>query len=94
MDKGLDVNASVAAYAGLSGEIGAKVKILGYNLAKWSTTFDLFKLTLFEGSLNWHFSEESWDKLGVEWNTILNQGSDEWNLGKATQTMIPYRLPE
>ena len=94
MDKGLDVNASVAAYAGLSGEIGAKVKVLGYNLAKWSTTFDLFKLTLFEGSLNWHFSEESWDKLGVEWNTILNQGSDEWNLGKATQTMIPYRLPE
>ena len=94
MDNGIEVNASAAAYAGLSGEIGAKVKILGYNLAKWETSFDVFKIKLFEGSLNWNFTEESWDKLGVEWETIMNKGSDEWNIGGSEKAVIPYRLPE
>lgn len=94
VDKGINVDASVAAYAGLSGEIGAKVKVLGYNLAKWETSFDVFKIKLFEGSLNWNFTEESWDKLGVEWETIMNKGSDEWNIGGSEKAVIPYRLPE
>jgi hypothetical protein len=63
-------------------------------LAKWETSFDVFKIKLFEGSLNWNFTEESWDKLGVEWETIMNKGSDEWNIGGSEKAVIPYRLPE
>ena len=88
-----EVEAEVGAYAGLSGEIGAKVKVLGYNLAKWETTFDVFKLTLFEGSLNWTFTTDSWGQLEAEWNHIMNQGSEEWNFGES-KAVVPYRLPE
>jgi hypothetical protein len=77
----MKVEASAGAYAGLSGELGAKIKVLGYNLAKWSTTFDVFKFTLFEGALTWEFDEESWGTLEREWTNIMDQGSDEWDLG-------------
>lgn len=77
----MKVEASAGAYAGLSGELAAKIKVLGYELAKWSTTFDVFKFTLFEGALTWEFDEESWGTLEQEWTNIMDQGSDEWDLG-------------
>ena len=89
-----EVEASVGAYAGLSGELGAKIKILGYNLAKWSTTFDVFKITLFEGSLNWTFTNESWGKLEAEWTDLMDQDSNEWDFDENTKVIVPYRLPE
>ena len=89
-----EIEASVGAYAGLSGEIGAKIKILGYNLAKWETTFDVFKITLFEGSLNWTFTNDSWGKLEREWTNLMDQGSDEWDFDETAKVIVPYRLPE
>ena len=83
-----------AAYAGLSGEIGAKVKFLSFNLAKWSTTFDVFKVTLFEGSLAWTFTEESWGQLNAKWNTLMNEGSHKWWRANPEEVVVPYRIPE
>ena len=88
------VEGSLGAYAGLAGELGAKLKVLGYELAKWSTTFDVFKLTLFEGNLTWTFTDESWGKLEAEWNHLMNQGSEEWDFDNAAKVVVPYRLPE
>ncbi|MBO5703330.1 MAG: hypothetical protein J6R91_01975 [Bacteroidaceae bacterium] len=92
-NEGIKVEAGVGAYAGLSGEIGAKIKLLGYNLAKWETSFDVFKLTLFEGNLTWYFTEEKWNELEAEWNHVMNQGSEEWDW-KESRTVIPYAHPE
>ena len=88
------VEGSLGAYAGLAGELGAKLKVLGYELAKWSTTFDVFKLTLFEGNLTWTFTDESWGKLEAEWNHLMNQGSEEWDFDNAAKVIVPYRFPE
>ena len=90
----IKVEGSVGAYAGLAGEVGAKIKVLGYELAKWSTTFDVFKFTLFEGNLAWTFTDESWGKLEAEWNHLMNQGSEEWKFDEAAKVIVPYRLPE
>lgn len=93
LNEGVTVEASVGAYAGLSGELGAKIKILGYNLAKWQTTFDIFKITLFEGNLSWNFTEDSWGKLETEWTNLMDQDSDEWTWDEPAKVAIPYRLP-
>ena len=93
-NEGLKVEAKAAAYAGLSGEIGAKVKFLSFNLAKWSTTFDVFKVTLFEGSLAWTFTEESWGQLNAKWNTLMNEGSHKWWRANPEEVVVPYRIPE
>ena len=93
-NEGIKVEASVGAYAGLSGEIGAKVKVLGYTLGKWETTFDVFKITLLETQLTWNFTPDSWNNLEAEWTTIMNQGSDEWNLSRSAEVTVPYRIPE
>lgn len=85
------ISASCAAYAGLAAEMGAKVKILGYTLAKWQTTVDILKFTLFEGSLSWTFNDEEWGTLVAEWTDILD--SEEWDESD-TKTPIPYRLPD
>ena len=87
------VEASVGAYAGLSGDIGAKIKVLGYNLAKWSTSFDVFKVTLYKGSLAWTFTDDSWGNLKVEWTKLMEQSSEEWNFDES-KAVVPYRLPE
>ena len=88
------VDVHAGAYAGLSGEIGAKVEFLGYTLAKWSTGFDLFKYTLFEGGFTYTQSYEGWEKFEKDWTTIVNQGSDEWTWGEETpKSVVPYRLP-
>ena len=78
LPEGVTVDANVGAYASLSGNIGAKVKVLGYTLAKWETTFDIFKATLFEGSLSWSFTEDSWNELNAEWTNIMDQNSAQW----------------
>ena len=93
-NEGIRVEAGVGAYAGLSGEIGAKIKVLGYNLAKWETTFDVFKLTLFKGQLTWNFNPDDWNKLEAEWNHVMNQGSTEWTWGEETKSIVPFRIPE
>ena len=90
----MKVEGSLGAYAGLAGEVGAKIKVLGYELAKWSTAFDVFKFTLFEGNLAWTFTDESWGKLEAEWNHLMNQGSEEWKFDEAAKVIVPYRLPE
>ena len=90
----IKVEGSVGAYAGLAGEVGAKIKVLGYQLAKWSTAFDVFKFTLFEGNLAWTFTDESWGTLEAEWNHLMNQGSEEWKFDEAAKVIVPYRLPE
>ena len=78
LPEGVTVDANVGAYASLSGNIGAKVKVLGYTLAKWETTFDIFKATLFEGSLSWSFTEDSWNELETEWTNLMDQNSSQW----------------
>lgn len=72
------VEAGLGAYAALSGKVGAKIKVLGYTLAKWETKFDLFKVTLFEGSLSWSYTEDSWRQIDAEWTNIMNQNSSQW----------------
>jgi hypothetical protein len=94
VNKQIKVEGSVGAYAGLAGEVGAKIKVLGYQLAKWSTAFDVFKFTLFEGNLAWTFTDESWGTLEAEWNHLMNQGSEEWKFDEAAKVIVPYRLPE
>ena len=91
------VDVFAGAYAGLSGEIGAKVEILGYTLAKWSTGFDLFKFTLFEGGFTYTQSYEGWEKFEKEWTTLADKSSDEWTWGEDETpqlTRAPYRLPD
>lgn len=90
----IKVEGSLGAYAGLAGEVGAKIKVLGYELAKWSTVFDVFKFTLFEGNLAWTFTDESWGKLEAEWNHLMNQGSEEWKFDESAKVDVPYRIPE
>ena len=90
----VDVEAEVGAYAGLSGEIGAKIKVLGYNIAKWETTFDVFKLTLYRGRLSWSFTSDSWGELETEWTNIMNQDTHEWDFGSGSRLEVPYRIPE
>ena len=90
----IKVEGSVGAYAGLAGEVGAKIKVLGYQLAKWSTAFDVFKFTLFEGNLAWTFTDESWGTLEAEWNHLMNQGSEEWKFDESAKVNVPYRIPE
>jgi hypothetical protein len=70
------------------------VKFLSFNLAKWSTTFDVFKVTLFEGSLAWTFTEESWGQLNAKWNTLMNEGSHKWWRANPEEVVVPYRIPE
>lgn len=94
INEGVTIEATAGAYAGLSGEIGAKIKFLGYNLAKWETAFDVFKITLYEGSLSWNFTEDSWGTLETEWATLMDRGSEEWNWDEPAQVAIPYRLPD
>ena len=90
----MKVEGSVGAYAGLAGEIGAEINVLCYKLAKWSTTFDVFKFTLFEGGLTWTFTPESWGQLEAEWNHVMNKGSHEWDFSNSSKAVVPYRLPE
>ena len=77
-DSGVKVEASANAYAGLSGEIGAKIKVFSYKLAEWNTGFDLFNVTLFDGSLSWKYTEDSWGTLKSDWTNIMTQDSDTW----------------
>ena len=77
-DSGVKVEASANAYAGLSGEIGAKIKVFSYKLAEWNTGFDLFNVTLFDGSLSWKYTEDSWGTLKADWTNIMTQDSDTW----------------
>ena len=85
----------VGAYVGLSGELGTKVDILGYTLAKWTTTFDLFKITLFSGSFKYTYSDEEWNNLQAEWTTIAEKHSSQWEWSDRTNSpSIPYRLPD
>ena len=89
------VEGSVGAYVGLSGEIGTKVTILGYTLAKWTTGFDLFKLTLFEGGFSRSFTEAGWSELEKEWSSILDKPSEEWDEEtQSNSARVPYRLPD
>lgn len=90
-NEGTVISASCGAYAGLSAEMGAKLKVLGYTLAKWETTVDILKFTIFEGSLSWTFNDEEWGSMVAEWTNILN--SDEWD-STETKTPVPYRLPD
>ena len=78
LPEGVTVEANVGAYASLSGSVGAKVKVLGYTLAKWETTYDVFKATLYEGSLTWSFTEDSWNELETEWTNLMEQNSAQW----------------
>jgi hypothetical protein len=90
-----EVGASVGAYFGLSGEVGTKVTILGYQLAKWTAGFDLFKLTLFEGSITKQYTDEGWNKLETEWMSSLEKDSHEWEFGEQSKSVsVPYRLPD
>ena len=91
-NEGVTVDANVGAYASLSGNIGAKVKVLGYTLAKWETTFDIFKATLFEGSLSWSFTEDSWNELNAEWTNIMDQNSSQWTWDAPQHPVAPYQL--
>ena len=91
-NEGIDVTAEVGAYAGLKGNLEAKVKILGYVLAKWGVDFDLFRITLFRGSLSWHFTEESWNNLEVEWENSLKGSSSEWASPAPSLEQAPYIL--
>ena len=77
-DAEIEVKATANAYAGLSGEVGAKVKVFSYKLAEWKTTFDLLKVTLFDGSLSWKYTEDSWGTLKADWTNIMTQDSDTW----------------
>lgn len=87
------VEGSLGAYSGLEGKLGAKLKVLGYELGNWSMSFNKFKYTLFEGKLAWTFTDESWGKLKAEWNDVMNQSSSEWKV-EAARVIVPYRLPE
>ena len=90
-----EVGGSFGAYIGLSGEIGTKVTILGYQLAKWSAGFDLFKITLFEGEIKKEFTEDGWNALETEWQSSLEKDSHEWEFGQqSSSARIPYRLPD
>ena len=43
------VDASIEAHAGIGGEAGAKIKIFGFNVAEWESTFDIGpQWTIFE----------------------------------------------
>ena len=90
-----EIGASVGAYFGLSGEIGTKVTILGYQLAKWTAGFDLFKLTLFEGSITKQYTNEGWNQFETEWQSSLEKDSHEWEFGQqSSSAKVPYRLPD
>ena len=90
--EGFTVEANVGAYASLSGNIGAKVKVLGYTLAKWETNFDIFKATMFEGSLSWSFTEDAWNQLNLEWTNSMNHDSSEWTFSAPQYPASPYPL--
>lgn len=80
------VEGKVGAYIGLSGEVGTKVTILGYTLAKWSAGFDLFKFTLFEGGFNKTYTDEGWNKFEGEWASSFRNSSNS--------VRAPYMLPD
>lgn len=84
------VSASCGAYAGLGAELEAKVKILGYTLAKWETSFDIFKITLLETNLEWKYGKNGWEESKLEWINLLDSYSSEDD----TKTHVPYRLPD
>ena len=88
------VQGSLGAYAGLSGTIGTKIKFLGYELAKWDTSFDVFRLTLFKGSMVWNFSDDSWGKLQTEWTDMMDQSSEQWVFEETSKVVVPYRLAD
>lgn len=89
------IEGKAGAYVGLSGEVGAKVSILGYDIAKWVTTFDLFKVTLFNTSFKYTYTDESWNKLEAEWTNLAEKNSGEWGWpDESNSTRIPYRLPD
>ena len=89
------VEGHAAAYFGLSGEVGAKVDILGYSIAKWTTGFDLFKITLFNAGFKYTYSDFEWNKLQAEWINLVDKSSGEWEWpDESNSTRIPYRLPD
>lgn len=92
----IEVQGSAGAYIGFSGELGTKVSILGYQLAKWSVGFDLWKLKLFEAGFKYTYSPTGWESFETEWAHVLDQGSNEWtwNDNEPAKTSIPYRLPD
>ena len=95
-NEAFEVSGSAGAYIGFSGELGAKIKILGYQLAKWSVGFDLFKLKLFEAGFSYSFDYDGWETFETEWTNVMDQGSNEWTWDQngQQQTSIPYRLPD
>ena len=101
-NKGFEVNGSAGVYIGLSGELGTKISILGYQLAKWSIGFDLFKLTLLEGEFSYIYSYSGWEEIEAGWTNALNQHSGEWEWNddeeagaeESVPTRVPYRLPD
>ena len=90
------VSGSASVDIGISGELGTKITILGYKLAKWSVGFDLFKIKLFEAGFEYTYTYDGWDRFETEWTHLLDQGSDEWEWNETgpAQASIPYRLPD
>ena len=71
------------------------MSILGYDIAKWVTTFDLFKVTLFNTSFKYTYTDESWNKFEAEWTNLAEKHSGEWGWpDESNSTRIPYRLPD
>lgn len=94
-DEKFTVDANIGAYIGLAGRLGAKAEILGYTLAKWSTGFDLFKVTLFNGSFSYTYTNDEWNKMETEWTNLVNKNSSEWEWNDNTRSVaVPYRLPD
>ena len=93
-EESIEITGSAGLYAGLHGEIGAEVRILGYTLARWKTEVDLFNTTLWEGGFNEKYTNGEWSNLELEWNNLLNKGSGEWEWTKSAAPRAPYRLPD
>lgn len=90
---------SAAAYAAYAGEVGAKMKILGYKIAEYKYEFELlrFDFANYEGSFVYDFFkgksefESGWSALMMDeetWDDILDNSSSENPEG-----MIPPSMP-
>lgn len=95
------MSASIGAGAGLNAEFEAKIKILGYPLAKWTTSVRLIYFKLFEASIKWEYKND-WSEIEAAWMHVLD--SSDWmedadipkpieNNSTPGTTSVPYRLP-
>lgn len=99
--KHTEIEANIGAGAGLNAEFEALIRVLGYPLAKWTTSVNLIYFKLFEASLKWEY-DKSWKEIEAAWTSVLD--SSEWmedadipkpttNDPKPGTTAVPYRLP-